>query len=141
MGLLGGPGLVKRRVYRQEREQAKQKTELQRQQEAELLAHLKRAEEVRLRVRKLRHEEHYGMDFFVFEKGKITNEKELGIWHHEGNTVFMRCIGCLTILKIDWDDVDERGFTENCIICPSRHCRMHQYIRFEGLWDKEVPKK
>lgn len=86
-------------------------------------------------MRKLPREDHYGMDYYVFEKGKITSAKETGIWHREGDTVFIRCMSCLSIIKIEWDDIDEQGFTENCLICPSRQCHMHQYVRFKGFWD------
>lgn len=136
---------MKRRDYQREREEAKKQAEALRVAEQ-----LRRAQENRAarrladfdkRVRKLRIKNHFGMEYYAFEKGRITSEKVTGVWHHEGNTVFIRCLGCLTIIKIDWDDIEADGYTSNCIICPSGGCHMHQYIYFKGFWDKEVPKK
>lgn len=132
---------MKRRIYQRQREEAKKRNEILLRQEAENLALVKRLNDRALRMRKLRHEEYHGMDYYVFEKGKITGEKGTGIWHRDGDDVYIRCIGCLNIIKIGWDDIDEQGVTENCLICPSRQCHMHQYIKFKGFWDKEVPKK
>jgi hypothetical protein len=118
-------------------EEFRLRQEAARRQAAEQKAIAEQYAKMGLRLKKLPREYHHGMDYYVFKKGRITNEKEVGVWHRDGDTVFIRCLACLTILKIDWSDINEDGVTGECLICTSRRCRMHQYIKFKDFWDKE----
>jgi hypothetical protein len=130
---------MKRRAYRKEREDAARiKAE-----RAKLDAAVEKLEQERraIRERMARAERaadrlHIDGNYYIYKKGRITDKKELGVWHHEGNTVFVRCMGCFAILKIDWGDIREDGITNECIVCANRACRAHMYIKFEGFWNK-----
>jgi hypothetical protein len=95
---------------------------------------------------KIRRERRNSVDYYIFKKGRIAREKELGIWHRDGDNVYIRCLGCFNILKIDWDDILPSGRIADCIVCEDEDaavsgCGMHQWVIFKGFWDKEPSKK
>ena len=87
------------------------------------------------------HHRKHAIDYYVLVEGKITRkDKWDGVWHREGDQVFIRCVGCGTILEIDWEDISEEGFAYPCIVCGGvdrkKGCGAHLFIKFEGFWDK-----
>ena len=90
------------------------------------------------------------LNHYVLQEGDISNKKYVGLWHREGDEVFIRCLNCRKILRIDWDDIQENGFVSPCVVCDGKldrrgnligGCGSHHWVKIDKFWDGEEKRK